>query len=201
MTIDDELILELIRPDKNGGITERSLIVVITGGVDYIYKLEESTYYIKDYGSTQTRPIPKIVRMTPDITIWKKPRRGMQAFLKGAVKEIVVGPESGIAIELENDIQWDFQASLKQIKKYKGKFEDTRIIIPADFMRFAPLFKNEGFRVYLWKAKRIWQCLRCGTETIKEGPVTPKCSNTKCNNHSANEYRLIGLKDAVIEEF
>jgi hypothetical protein len=114
---------------------------------------------------------------------------------------MVVGPEVGIAIELENDIQWDFQCSLQQIKKYKGKFEDTRIIIPYDFSRFAPLYRNEGFRVYLWKAKRRWQCLKCGTETAKEGIVTPICSNQECKNHNQNEFRLIGLKDACIEEF
>jgi hypothetical protein len=200
LTIDDELILELIRPDPEGRITEESLIVAITGAKDIVYKLEESTHYVKNYGSEQ-HPKIEIVKITPDITIWRKPEKGLKAVLKDVVKEMVVGPESGIAIELENDIQWDFQCSLQQIKKYKRKFEDTRIIIPADFRRFAPLFKNEGFRVYLWNANRRWQCLKCGTETVKEGPVTPICSNQNCKNHSQNDFRLIGLKDANIEEF
>lgn len=200
MTIDDELILELIKPDPDGRIGEESLIVAITGTKAIIYKLEESTHYFKNYGSEEY-PETEIVKITPDITIWRKPEKGLKAALHGVMKEMVVGPEIGIAIELENDIQWDFQCSLQQIKKYKGKFEDTRIIIPADFRRFAPLFKNEGFRVYLWTANRRWQCLKCGTETVKEGPVTPICSNQKCQNHSQNDFRLIGLKDAKIEEF
>jgi len=200
MTIDDELILELIKPDSNGRITEGGLIVAITGTRKVLYKLEESTHYLKNYGSEE-HPKTEIVRMTPDITIWRKPETGWKATLKGVVKEMVVGPEVGIAIELENDIQWDFQSSLQQIKKYKGKFEDTRIIIPADYERFAPLFRNEGFRVYLWKASRRWQCLRCGTETVKEGPITPICSNSECKNHSQNEFRLVGLKNADIKEY
>lgn len=198
MTIDDELILALIRPDPEGKITGEGLIVSIAGGKDIRYKLEESTHYRKNYGSEEYPKIA-IVKITPDITIWKKPDRGWKAILKDAMKEMVVGSESGIAVELENDIQWDFQCSLQQIKRYKGKFEDTRIIIPADFRRFAPLFKNEGFRVYLWNANRRWQCLRCGTENVKDGPVVPECS--KCKNHSQSDFRLIGLKDAKIEEF
>jgi rubrerythrin len=198
MTIDDELILELIKPDAKGKITEGGLIVAITGTKEVRYKLEESTHYVKNYGS-EDNPKTVIVKMTPDITIWKKPEKGWKAILKEVMKEMVVGPEVGIAIEVENDVQWDFQGSLKQIKKYKGKFEDTRIIISADYGRFAPLFRNEGFRIYLWKASRRWQCLRCGTETIKEGPVTPICP--KCKNHSQNEFRLVGLANADIKEY
>lgn len=200
MTIDDELILELIKPDSKGRVTEKALILAITDTKEVRYKLEESTHYLETYGSGEDQET-EIVKITPDITIWKKPKKGWKALFKEIMKEMVIGPEEGIAVELENDIQWDFQSSLKQVKKYKGKFQDTRIIIPYDFRRFAPLYRNEGFRVYLWKTKRRWQCLRCGTETIKEGPVAPKCSNTKCGNRSLNEFRLVGLEDTEIEEF
>lgn len=200
MTIDDELILEIIKPDLQGKVTNKGLIVSITGTKDILYKLEESTYYLKNYGSEQ-EPEIEIVKMTPDITIWRKPEKGWKSVLKDVMKQMVVGPEAGIALELENDIQWDFQSSLKQIKKYKGKFRDTRIIIPADFSRYAPLYKKEGFRVYLWDAKRRWQCLKCGTETVKQGPIVPVCSNSTCKAHGQNDFRLIGLKDAIIEEF
>jgi hypothetical protein len=199
MTIDDELILELIKPDNKGRITEDAWIVAITRTKEIKYRLEQSTHYLKNYGSEEY-PKVVVVRMTPDITIWKKPESGLKGILKDVMKEMVIGPDEGIAVELENDIQWDFQSSLKQIKKYKGRFEDTRIIIPADFRRFAPLFKNEGFRVYLWYANRKWQCLKCGTETVKDGPVTPVCSNQTCKNHNQNDFRLVGLKDVRIEE-
>lgn len=200
MTVDDELILELIKPDQEGRVTEEGLIVAITGTKEVLYKLEESTHYIMNYGSEE-HPKIEIVKITPDMTIWRRPEKGWKAILKDAMKEIAVGPDVGIAIELENDIQWDFQCSLQQIKRYKRKFEDTRIIIPADYRRFAPLFRNEDFRVYLWKASRRWQCLKCGTETVKEGPVTPVCSKQECKNHNQNEFRLIGLKDTEIEEY
>ena len=85
------------------------------------------------------------------------------------------------------------------MKKYKGKFNDTRIIIPEQYKRFAPLYKNEGFRVWIWKAKRKWQCLRCGIINEKEGLVPPKCK--KCNNKSRIEFRLVGLKNADVEEY
>ncbi len=97
-------------------------------------------------------------------------------------------------------MQWDFGESLRQLRKYKLNFKDTRIIIPKDYERFAPLYKKAGFRTFLWTAERRWQCLKCGTETAKEGPIVPTCSNPKCKNHSSNDFRLIGLKDAIIEE-
>ena len=198
MTIDDELLLELIKPDSKGKATEGGLIVTIAGTKEILYKLEQSTSYLKNYG-TEQEPEIEVIKMTPDITIWRKPpQRGWKTLAKDVLKQIVIGPDEGVAIELENDIQWDFQCSLQQIKKYKGKFEDTRIIIPSEFGRFAPPYKNEGFRVYLWDAKRRWQCLRCGTETDKAGPVSPKCQ--KCSNNSQNDFRLIGLKDTTIEE-
>jgi hypothetical protein len=184
MTIDDELILELIKPKRNGQVEENALIVKIIGTSEINYQLEESTLDWK------LCPISlpfqtEVFKITPDIIIDIK-----QKFEK-------------TAIEVENDIQWDFQKSLQQVKKYKQKFEDTRVIIPKDYERFAPLYKKEGFRVYLWKAKRRWQCLKCGMETVKEGPVTPKCSdsNPKCSNNNPNGFRLIGLKDTEIEEF
>jgi hypothetical protein len=199
MTIDDELLLELIRPDGEGMITADALIVSIVGAKDISYSLEESTYYVRTYGRSGVDEKTEIVRITPDITIKMKMKKDRKATLQDLVKEAMIGPSVGIAFELENDIHWDFQESLRQIKKYKRKFTDTRIIIPNDFKRFAPLYKHEGFRVYLWRAKRRWECLRCGCENESEGPVTPKCR--QCKNNSPNEFRLIGLKDTSINEF
>jgi rubrerythrin len=187
----------LIKPDNKGRVTDKALIVTLTGTPNIFYRLEHSTYYVQTYGSQEYQE-HEVVRMTPDITIKIKPEKGWKAAVKDAMKEMVAG-EKLIAVELENDIHWDFQESLKQIKKYKKKFRDTRIIIPNDFKKFAPLYKHEGFRVYLWRAKRVWQCLKCNTETDKEGPVFPKCSG--CGNVNQNDFRLVGLKEPTINEF
>ena len=149
MTIDDELILELIKPDRYGKVGDKALIVKIVGTRKIKYELEEPTHYLETYQSgafVNKEP----ATMTPDITV-----------------TIPTEQKRQIAIELENDIQWDFGKSLRQVKKYKSKFEDARVIIPEEYKRFAPLYKNEGLRVYLWKAKRKWQCLRCGIITEK----------------------------------
>lgn len=184
MTIDDELILELMKANRLGEVGDEALINNIVRSRNITYKLEESLVYWKTYSTkwaTGVRSTEEELRMTPDIIVT-------------ALKE---GKE--YAIELENDIHWDFQESLRQVKKYKSRFKDTIVIIPNDYKRFAPLYKNQEIRVFLWKAKRKWQCLRCSTETVKEGPVVPKCS--KCQNHSQSAFRLIGLKDTKIEEF
>lgn len=183
MTIDDELLLELFKPDRYGKVGDRALIVKIVGTRLIQYKLEETMVYWKTYEDRDEREVrrgTKEIMVTPDITV---------TIPKESKKQIV--------IELENDVKWDFGDSLRQIKKYRDRFPDARIIIPEEYKRFAPLYKNEGFRIYLWKTTRMWQCLRCGTVTEKEGPVQPKCE--QCNKNT--EHRLIGLKDTKIEEY
>ena len=183
MTIDDELILELIKPDIHGKVGEKALIVKIVGTQKIEYKLEESTYD-SQFHQVDIRIERELLKMTPDIIVTIPQEQQRQ-----------------VAIELENDIHWDFQKSLRQVKKYKIRFDDTRVIIPKEYERFASLYKNEGFHVYLWKAKRKWQCLRCGTITDKEGPIQPICKNRECGNKSRNEFRLIGLKNTIIDEY
>ena len=183
MTIDDELILLLLKPEKDGKVGEDALIIKVVGTRKFDYKLEESTRDLK-YDLIGLGIQSELIPMTPDITVAVPPKYGKQ-----------------IAIELENDIDWDFQKSLRKVKKYQVRFEDTRVIIPSDYEKFAPLYRNKGFRVYLWSAKRKWQCLRCETVTLKEGPIQPKCRNKKCGNKSRNEFRLVGVKDTKIEEY
>ena len=186
MTIDDELICELLKLDQSRKVGEKALILKIFGSKKIEYKLEElvrgTEHYYRD-GLIQHGWTEEYVKMTPDIVVC----------LPEEYKEV--------ALEVENDISWDFQKSLRQVKKYKFKYKDTRVIIPEEYKRFAPLYKNEGFLVYLWKAKRKWQCLRCGTITPKQGPITPKCKNVDCNNKSRDQFILVGLKDADIEEY
>jgi len=182
MTIDDELILELIKPDRLGEVGDDALIIKVVGTRNMSYKLEEPTTELKSYTDMKEFDYARAHLITPDITV-------------------VISKEKEIAIELENDVHWDFGESLRQVKKYKYRFNGVTVIIPDECKRFAPLYKNEGFRVFLWKTKRRWQCLRCGTETVREGPVTPKCSNSKCKNNSQNEFRLVGLRDTDFEEY
>ena len=188
MTIDDELLLEIIKPNRLGEVGEDAPIIKVVGTKRIKYTLEEPTHYWNNLPPDPSTGIyhpeqAELVRIRPDITLIL-PREG----------------DREIATELENDIQWDFQDSLKQLKKYKAEFRDTRIIIPKEFSRFAPFYKNEGFRVYLWEAKRVWQCLKCGAETAKEGPVIPVCPNSKTHG-SKNDFRLVGLRDTTLKEF
>ena len=179
MTIDDELLIELIKPNRLGEVGEGALIIKVVGTTNLKYQLEHpSDYQTRDDAYNRRWSV-----MTPDITVTLPKEGGKQ-----------------IAIEVENDIQWDFGASLRQVKKYQQKF-DTRIIIPEEYKRFAPLYKNEGFRVYLWKAKRKWKCQRCKTITLNESRVPPKCSSKKCGNKSRSEFDLVGLEDTKIKEF
>ena len=176
MTIDDELLIDLLKPDQYGNIGDDALVVKIVGTRRIDYKLEDSPgpTYVRTSGETKR----EFDRITPDIIV-TIPREGSQ-----------------IAIELENDISWNFQDSLRQVKKYKKMFPDTRIIIPEEYKRFAPLYKHEGFRTYLWKTVRRWQCTRCEQIDEKEGPNQPKCP--KCKKYT--EHSLIGLRDTEIRE-
>ena len=179
MTIDDELLLKLLKPEKSGKVGKDALIVKVVGTLKIDYKLEEPIdYQTKNDATQRTWSI-----MTPDILVTTQGTQPRQ-----------------IAIELENDIQWDFGKSLRQVKKYQQKF-DTRVIIPYEYERFAPLYKNEGVRVWLWQAKRKWKCLRCETINANKSRVPPKCKNEKCRNKSRDEFDLVGLEDTDFNEY
>jgi len=177
MTIHDELVRELIKLADWGKPT--GYIIEIVGSANIKCVLEELFY------NHEERKDPvfvgfKIVEMTPDI--------------------FVTNQSTGktTAIELESDVKWDFAHSLRQIKKYRRNskdFNDVVVIIPKKYEQFAPLYKLEGFRVYLWKATRIWEC-RCKEVTEDERTVKPKCLSCK-----STELEFKGVKDVKFEPF
>jgi hypothetical protein len=173
MTIHDELVLKLVEPDKWGKAT--GYIVTIVGSGNIQYMLEDLFYWRGHYEAVMNT----YVKMTPDV--------------------VVTNSSSGkiTAIELESDINWDFAHSLRQIKKYKRNsknFQDVVVIIPKKYERFAILYASQGFRVYLWKAIRIWEC-RCGKSVESERTTKPKCS---CNS---TELEFEGVRDVEFTQF
>jgi hypothetical protein len=183
MTIDDELLAELLKPDRYGKIGDGALLVKVVGRKDIEYSLEELQRFYRDTDDVLKREKTQIC---PDIVVSRN-------------KKV-------IAIELENDIKWDFAESLRQVKSYKDKFSDTRVIIPETYKRFAPLYKKEEFRVYLWRAKRKWKCLRCQKINVNQSRIPPKCEGkdsegNPCTNKSRDEFDLVGVKDADVYEY
>ena len=174
MTVDDELILALLKPEKDGKVSKEAPIIQIVGSDDIEYKLEQLYSFYRDTESVIKKELTYI---SPDI--------------------VVSGPFGAVAIELENDVQWDFMESIRQVKDYKHKFGKIVVIIPKEFERFAPLYKNEGFSVYVWKATRKWQCMKCREISRSTETLSPKCS--KCNKYT--KHRFIEIEDAKFEEF
>jgi len=177
MTIHDELVLELIKPDRRRQPT--GYITQIVGGRNVNYILEE-LFYCSEERKTPVSTGFQLVEMTPDI--------------------VVTNQSTGktTAIELESDVDWDFANSLRQIKKYKRNskdFNNVVVIIPKKYERFAMLYENEGFPVYFWKATRIWEC-RCGKVMEDERIVKPRCSS--CNS---TELEFKRVKDVKFEPF
>lgn len=82
-------------------------------------------------------------------------------------------------IEVESDDDFNFQRSMIQIRKYQKKYGDVRVIIPTEYERFARLYDNEKFKVYLWRAVRVYRC-SCGEKfDSEERSHFAKCPN--CN--------------------
>ena len=196
MTITDELLYEILKPNNDGKISAEAPITKIIGKQEIAYKLEKFTSYTQKLGYGEHTELD-IVKVSPDILI-KLP--SLNNTLKN-IQNINQDLKQFVVIEIENDIHWDFKKSLRKLKRYKVRFPDTRVIIPKDYERFAPFYINEEIKVYLWNAKRRWQCLKCETETVIEGLAIPKCSKPKCKSHKQNEFRLKGLKDTTITEF
>ena len=195
MTITDELLYEILKPNSNGKISSDAPIRKIIGKQEIAYKLEKSTSYTQKFGYGEQKELD-IVKITPDILIRLPSSNNTLQNNQNLSSDF----KQFVAIEIENDIHWDFKKSLRKLKRYKIRFPDTRVIIPKDYSRFSPFYINEGIKVYLWSAKRVWQCLKCETETVIEGLTIPKCSKPKCKSHKQNEFRLIGLKDTTLIE-
>jgi hypothetical protein len=83
------------------------------------------------------------------------------------------------------------------VKRYRKGFPNTIVVIAKEYERFVPSYKNEEFRVYVWRAIRVWECMRCGSRTTEEGPVPPKCTVKDCNSR---EQRLKGIRNAEFVE-
>lgn len=184
MKIHDLLIYELIKPDKSG--KPMGEIIKIVGTARIEYGLEQSIVY-HDFRKIVGVDSIQSDEMSPDIVVTRT---------ESTPEETKVGQHK-VVIEVETDVDFDFGASLRQVNRYRIQFADVRVIIPSEYEKFAPLYKNEGFGVYLWKAIRKWQCSRCGNETEKVGRIPPKCK--KCRKRT--EHTLVGLEDTHFTEF
>lgn len=176
MGIHSELILALCQRDEKGQLP----LVKVVGTANIEVRFERSMY------------LP--ARDRPDFTAPLPPR--------GITPDIIVTtlgiPKRKIAVEVKGDIDFEPEKTLRQIKKYSVMFE-TKLIIPEEQEKYAPYFKNEGFRVYLWRATRIWECMKCGRQTYEKTSIKPRCSNTQC--HASRSLRLAGLKEIELDEY
>lgn len=215
LKIHDALLLKLLKAKKDGKF--EGPITDIVGTTNIKCYLEELVFgYLKTWSEfiateTYEKGIDgledrmevgyenideKIVEMCPDIIIETK---GLST-------------PKVVAIEVETDNDYDFGRSLRQIKKYKNSykiffrskkyetgFDYVHIIIPKIYEEFAPYYKSQGFRVWLWKGNRIWQCKECNENMENEYII----SKFKCKDNKMHEHVLLGLDDETfsIEEY
>lgn len=172
MTIHDELILKLIDLDPMSR-KPRGYIIKIVGSANIRYSLEEVFYQ----QNPETPLVKEYIKMTPDVVATN------------------LRSDKTTAIEIENDIQWDFAHSLRQLKKYKNNrrhFQEVVVIIPKRYERFASLYEEQGFQVHLWEATRMWECMQCRNEMEDKRTIKPRCEKQECRS---NEQTLKGLKE------
>lgn len=159
-------------------LTERKQLVKIVRTSAYDYQLEESLIFpaTEDSGSLGNPQILTPISGTPDI--------------------IVTLEEKGrlpVVIEIEGDIDFDFAESLRQIKKYRRRYEDVRVIIPKICEKFAPIYKHEKIRAYLWSATRIWECIQCGNIAEKNITREPNCKS--CGSTMRLDIKNVNFKE------
>lgn len=174
MTIDDELIREFVKLNKKGKPIGQYIINL--AGSDHIECKLEETYSMRNPYNPHAEFTGDYVKMTPDIVVTN------------------LDTDVTTAIEIENDIQWDFGKSLRQIKMYRkntSNFQNVVIIIPKKYERFARYYKTEGFEVWLWEATRLWECMKCDTKIPSKRTGKPKCTNQDCKS---TELALMGLE-------
>jgi len=175
MTIHDELVLALTQPNESGEVPIYRMV-----GIDKAPFVVEESVLLPPRAQIEFAARLPPEGITPDIF----------------VRVRTLPTQEWMAIEVETDTDFDFGKSLQQVKKYKEKY-NVIVVIPKEYERFVPLYRNEGFRVFLWKATRIWECMRCGHLSYVDRPIKPKCSSKDCNSP---EQRLKGIKNAEFEE-
>lgn len=169
LTIHSELVLEVVNN-----------LVKIIGTTKYKYNLMEHVVerlIVK--GQASGRPSRYEIECSPDIIVYPVGKKLKQ-----------------LAIEVESDINFDFDASMRQIKKYKHLFKVV-VIIPNKFEKFAKLYLNDDIKVFLWSAIRIWRCRQCGSLVEVEGLLKPKCSK----ENKWTEHILEGIKNFKLKEY
>lgn len=217
LKIHDALILGLIKPNEDG--KAEGPIIDIVGTEKIEYYLEELVFGFLDSGREW------IVREKYDILGEEDPMEvGYQEYTKKHIEispDIIIKTEGLstpelVAIEVETDHDFDFGKSLRQIKKYRDSqdiflikknyrtsFDYVHIIIPSIYEDFAPLYKSQGFRVWLWTAQRKWQCVKCGKEDENYNIISIfKCEGCE-NQNKKSDHVLLGLNDLTftIEEY
>ena len=178
MTIHDELVLKLIKPNRLGQPIGSILDIIGSSSAKTKCVLEELYYRREERKPGKV----EYEKMAPDIVATN---------LETSEKT---------AIEIESDMKWDFAKSLRQVKKYRRnkEFQDVVVIIPKRYERFARLYKNEGVQVYLWEATRLWKCANCGKVIPSKRTAIPKCSDNSCKK---SKKVLIGLEEGSEDIF
>lgn len=83
---------------------------------------------------------------------------------------------SEVAIEIENDREFDVEATLRKIKR-QTRYPNV-VIIPKEYQRFSYLFQKSGIPVWYWTATCRWICRHCKGITTSSSSLMPsRCQN------------------------
>lgn len=99
-----------------------------------------------------------------------------------------------VAVEVENDREFDAQSILRKIKKDQPC--PTVVIIPHNQSKNAWLFQESMIKVWYWKAKIRWKCRKCNDSFTTDSSIMPsKCE--KCQEKGQFDYE--GVKPGDVE--
>jgi len=174
MTIHDEIIKEITKPNEQGKTILDDMISFPIRNIE----LEAYRRVVNPEGEFE--------KICPDIIV-----------------DVEYEGRNQLAIEVESDITWDFASSLRQVKKYRRnqsiRFLDVKAIIPKDYEEYAPLYRNEDIDVWTWQALSHWICYGCDTRQavhLQRPRIVRRCENEEKHEH---HLRLEFLSDVKIE--
>lgn len=105
-----------------------------------------------------------------------------------------------VAIEVENDREFDASRILRKIKKDQPN--PTVVIIPVGYENDAWRFQESLIKVWYWKARVKWKCQKCGNIFTTTSSVTPiKCKTERCQGRSNQlDYQRVSPEDVKFVE-
>lgn len=102
-----------------------------------------------------------------------------------------------VAFELATDVNFDLDKKSEQVNRYHREYEDTRIILPAEYKgMYESLFHANHIGIHIWIGTRLWKCKKCEKINRDDHSSRQPSSCYSCGN---GHLYFTGFENVIFE--